>query len=316
MEAGRAAARGLRSVFPGMPFAVAGIADGGEGTLEAVMSAREGRIVTVEVSGPYGKPVSAQYGICGDLAIVEIARAAGLNLSDPAERNPVIATTYGVGELIADALGRGARRFMIGLGGSATNDAGIGMLQALGWRFLDARGREIERGAGAESAGRVRMVDDSGIVSGVRESSFTVACDVTASLTGPLGATYVFGPQKGLRHEDLAKVDGWLGSFARVSAAHSGSDLSEEPGAGAAGGLGYAFRSYLGARMEPGIEMVLDAIGFDELLEEASLVITGEGRLDRQTCMGKAPSGVLRRAAARGIPDHIFSTLFHVLREW
>lgn len=301
-EVGAAAARGLRSVCPEVSYAVVGIADGGEGTLEAIVGSMGGEMVEVSVIGPYGQTVEARYGLCGDMAVIEMAEAAGLTLTDLAERNPEVATTYGVGQLVADALGRGVSRLMIGLGGSATNDGGIGMLQALGYRFFDAWGEKIERYCGASGAGRVCTVDDSDVLSGVKEVEFIAACDVTAPLTGPDGATYVFGPQKGADGASLRRMDGWLKSFAQASARYNGCDVSHIPGTGAAGGLGFAFLSYLGGMLRPGVEMVLDAIGFDDLLEDAKVVVTGEGRLDRQTCMGKAPCGVLKRAQRAGVP--------------
>lgn len=301
-EAGMAAARGLRSVRPGVSYAVVGIADGGEGTLNTIVGSVGGELIAVSVVGPYGHTVEARYGLCGDMAVIEMAEAAGLTLTDPSERNPEVATSYGVGQLVADALGRGVRRFMIGLGGSATNDGGIGMLQALGYDFYDAGGDKIERYCGASGAGRVRTVQDQDVIPGVKEAEFNIACDVKAPLTGPAGATYVFGPQKGADGGSLRRMDGWLKSFARASARYHGCDVSHIPGTGAAGGLGFAFMSYLGASLRPGIDMVLDAIGFDDLLEDAEVVITGEGRLDRQTCMGKAPCGVLKRARRAGVP--------------
>ncbi|MDE6395998.1 MAG: glycerate kinase [Muribaculaceae bacterium] len=300
LEVGEAAARAVEAVMPGMRYEVVPVADGGEGTVEAVVSALNGEFVTARVTGPLGEPVDAVYGVCGDTAVIEMAAASGLPLVPAERRNPWLTTSYGTGELIRDALGRGCRKFLVGIGGSATNDAGIGMLTALGFRFLDKDGNEV--GPGGGEAGRIATIDETGVAPALRESRFTVACDVTNPLTGPNGASHVFGPQKGADPEMVGKLDEGLAAFARIVAQTKGIDLSERPGAGAAGGLGFAFLAFLGARLEPGIEMVLNAVGFDRSLEDAVLVVTGEGRLDSQTCMGKTPYGVLKRALAHGVP--------------
>ena len=300
LEVGRAAARAVKAVMPEMGCEIVPVADGGEGTVEAVVSALKGEFVTARVTGPLGEPVEAVYGVCGDTAVIEMAAASGLPLVPTERRNPWLTTSFGTGELIRDALGRGCRRFLVGIGGSATNDAGVGMLMALGFRFYDADGREVGRGGG--EVGRIVAVDESGIVPSLKESEFIVACDVTNPLTGLNGASHVFGPQKGADPAMVDKLDACLEEFARVIAGAKGNDFSTRPGAGAAGGLGFAFLAFLGARLEPGIEMVLNAVGFDKTLEDGFLVVTGEGRLDSQTCMGKTPYGVLKRALARGIP--------------
>lgn len=300
LEVGEAAAKAVKSVMPEIGYKVVPVADGGEGTVDAVVSALNGEFVTARVTGPLGTPVDAVYGVCGDRAVIEMAAASGLPLVEPAKRNPWVTTTYGTGELIRDALGHGCRRFLVGIGGSATNDAGIGMLTAIGFRFLDKDGREVGRGGG--EAARIVAIDTAEVDPALRESEFTVACDVTNQLTGPNGASHVFGPQKGADSEMVGRLDRALESFARVVAKTKGQDLSDHPGAGAAGGLGFAFLAFLNARLEPGIEMVLNAVDFDRSLEDAALVITGEGRLDHQTVMGKTPYGVLKRALNRDIP--------------
>lgn len=299
-EVGEAASRGVKNVFPEAQTVVVPVADGGEGTVEAVVGATGGRIVTARVTDPLGGKIDAPYGISGDTAIIEMAAASGLPLVPQEKRNPWVTTSYGTGELICDALRRGCRKFLVGIGGSATNDAGTGMLRALGFRFLDREGREVGDGGGA--TGEIVAVDSAHVLPELSEASFTVACDVTNPLTGPTGASRVFGPQKGADPRMVEALDAALASFARVVAGSKGADLSMQPGAGAAGGLGFAFISFLGATLEPGVEMVLDAIGFDRLLQGAALVFTGEGRLDSQTPMGKTPAGVLRHASRCGVP--------------
>lgn len=309
LEVGEAAARGVQKARQEAACEVVAVADGGEGTVEAIVSALKGRLINVKVSDPLGRSILATYGLCGETAVIEVAAASGLPLLEATERNPWLTSSRGTGEVIRDALLRGCRRFMVGLGGSATNDAGLGMLQALGYRFLDADGKEVGEGGG--ETGRVVTIDDSQAMQELKEAKFTVACDVTNPLTGAQGASRVFGPQKGADAEMVEKLDKNLASFAAVTEKflHSSGlykqekmDFANRPGAGAAGGLGFAFLAFLGAEMKPGIEMVLDAVGFAERLEGASLVITGEGRLDRQTCMGKTPYGVLKYAQRAGMP--------------
>lgn len=300
VQVGEAAARAVREVMPDKQFKVVPVADGGEGTVEAVVSALGGELVSAEVSDPLGVAVTAAYGLCGETAVIEMSAASGLPLVPEEKRNPWVTSSYGTGELIRDALTRGCRRFFIGIGGSATNDGGVGMLRALGFKFLDKNGREI--GAGGGETGRVVTIDTSGVMPELAEASFTVACDVNNPLIGFNGASRVYGPQKGADEHMVEQLDACLTSFAHVVAETVGEDLSDYPGTGAAGGLGFAFLVFLGATLEPGIDMVLDAIGFDSLLEDAFLVITGEGKLDLQTCMGKTPYGVLQRASSRGVP--------------
>lgn len=299
-QVGEASARAVKTVMPDSCFDIIPVADGGEGTVEAVVSVLGGKLVSVEVFDPLGHPVVAVYGICGETAVIEMSAASGLPLIPEEKRNPWITSSYGTGQLILDALTKGCRKFLIGIGGSATNDAGVGMLCALGFRFLDKEDKEIGMGGG--EIGRIVAIDTSRVVPELAESSFTVACDVKNPLIGFTGASYVYGPQKGADKYMVEKLDHCLSSFAKVVANMIGEDLSFRPGTGAAGGLGFAFLVFLGAVLEPGIDMVLDAIGFDYRLEDALLVITGEGRLDFQTCMGKTPYGVLQRAKARGVP--------------
>lgn len=290
-----------RGVYDADPFAEVvkvAVGDGGEGTMDALIETMGGRRVSVEVSDPLRRPCKAEYGILNDglTAVVEMSSASGLTLLSPEERNPMRTSTYGTGQMIADALDRGCRRFLIGIGGSATNDGGMGMLRALGYRFLDAEDNELP-GTGASLAD-VFSIDDSGVLHGVHESEFIVACDVDSPLYGPKGAAYVFAPQKGADPEMVRSLDEGLRHYAEVVS----SSAATVPGAGAAGGLGYAFVTFLGARLRRGADMVLDALCFDKIIEGADLVITGEGRLDSQTLAGKTPYAVLQRACKQGIP--------------
>lgn len=299
-EAGDAAAQGVASAGAGWESEVVSIADGGEGTVEALVDALDGRIACARVPGPLGEPVEARYGICGDTAVLEISSACGLTLIPKEARNPEKTSTYGVGMLIQDAMDKGCRKFKIGLGGSATNDAGVGMLRALGFRFLDSAGNEIGDNGG--EVGRIVSIDFAQKDPRLSQCEFIIACDVTNPLCGPDGASLIFGGQKGADSDMQKRLDDSLKSFAEVVKLSIGKDCSAVPGAGAAGGLGFAFIAFLGACLVPGIDMVLDAVAFDSRLRNVNLVITGEGKIDRQTCMGKAPSGVLRRALRAGVP--------------
>ena len=278
------------------------VADGGEGTMDALQQTLGGRKVTLAVSDPLGRPVDASYVILDDglTAVLEMSAASGLPLLTPEERNPSKTSTLGTGELIRDAIAHGCCKFLVGIGGSATNDAGMGMLHALGYRFMDAEGNQLPPVGG--SMIRVASIDASAVDPVLSEVEFVVACDVTAPLYGLSGAAYVFAPQKGADAAMVKALDEGLRHFAAVSAAAMGYDYATMEGSGAAGGLGYAFRQFLGARLERGVEMVLDAIHFDDMIRGADLVITGEGRVDSQTLTGKTPYGVAQRAQRQGIP--------------
>ena len=296
VAAGRAAAEGIRRACPTATCVVRPLADGGEGTVAALADGLGGRLVDVAVTGPYGARVTARYALVpGDTAVLEMASAAGLPLAPPDARNPLVATTYGVGEMINDALRRGARHFIIGIGGSATNDGGAGLLQALGYRLLDAHGAELPRG-GAALAALARIVPPDVPVGG-GGCSFRIACDVDNPLCGPRGASAVFGPQKGATPEMVRALDAALAHFAAVAGA---TEAAAVPGAGAAGGLGFAFKAFLGAALVPGVELILDATQLAAHVADADVVVTGEGRLDGQTVMGKAPIGVARLAQRFG----------------
>ena len=294
--------RAVLGIYPSCQVVKVNVADGGEGTMDALQQTLGGRKVTLSVSDPLGRPVNASYVILDDgiTAVLEMSAASGLPLLAPEERNPSKTSTLGTGELICDALAQGCRKFLVGIGGSATNDAGMGMLHALGYRFKDASGNELSPVGG--SMVQVASIDASSRHPELSDAEFIVACDVKAPLYGPDGAAYVFAPQKGADKVMVEALDEGLRHFSSVCAEAMGYDCSALEGSGAAGGLGYAFRQFLGARLERGVEMVLDAIHFDDMIRGADLVITGEGRVDSQTLTGKTPYGVAQRALSQGIP--------------
>lgn len=293
---------GVRRVLPHCEVRKVSVADGGEGTVDALVEMLDGEYVTPTVADPLMRPIKARYGIVDDgcMAVMEMSAASGLPLLSPEERNPLKTTTYGTGEMIADALMRGCRKFLVGIGGSATNDAGVGMLRALGFRFFDSEGQELI--GGGEILECIETIDDSAVMEELCEATFTVACDVTNPLYGPRGAAYVFAPQKGADEAMVERLDAGLRNFAEAVERYNGERIATLPGAGAAGGLGGGFKALLGARLERGVEMVLGAMRFDDIIADCDLVITGEGRLDAQTVMGKTPSGVLCAAQRRNIP--------------
>ncbi|MGI5877654.1 MAG: glycerate kinase [Christensenellales bacterium] len=279
------------------------LADGGEGTVEALVAATGGAVRVSRVSGPLGEPVEARWGILGDgvTAVIEMAEASGLTLVPEGRLNPMLTSTYGTGELIREAVAAGCSRLLMGIGGSATNDGGAGMAQALGFRLLDAAGGELPRGGGSLHA--LDRIDVSVFDAAMyRDVSVRVACDVTNPLCGPEGASAVYGPQKGADREMVARLDANLYHFARILMRDLGADVLALPGGGAAGGLGAGLAAFLGASLEPGIDVVLETVGFDRRIQGADWIITGEGRTDGQTLFGKVPLGVARRAAAAGIP--------------
>lgn len=280
VEANQAAAEGIRAVRPDAEIVQVAVSDGGEGFLEAFHAAIGGEMVIIGVRDPLMRRISARYLLKGDTAVIEMAQACGLTLLSADERNPLLATSYGVGQLVADAVRRGARHIIVGLGGSATSDAGIGMIRAL----IDAFAPH-------------GTWDD---VQALRPVRFTIASDVQNPLCGANGAAHVFAPQKGATPEMVSRLDARARRFAEVSARHFGYDRSQQPGAGAAGGLGYAFLQYLDADCQPGIRLLLDALHFRELISDATLIVTGEGSADSQTLMGKLPMGILQQS--HGIP--------------
>ena len=300
-DAGVAFAEGWRSQMPDAEFQHFVVADGGEGTVEAIVDALGGEVVKVQVSDPLGRKIETSYGIAGETAILEMAAASGLPLLTAEERNPWATSTLGTGEMIMDAIARGCRKFLVGIGGSATNDAGVGMLQAMGFRFYDANGELITQGCGG-ILGSIARIDDSLVSAAVKESQFTVACDVDTPFCGPEGAAPVFAPQKGADAEMVKRLDKGMASFAKVITEKYAINIVPVAGAGAAGGMGGAFRAFLGATLKKGIDMVLDAIDFDTTIQGANLVITGEGKVDFQTAKGKTAAGVLNRAKKQHIP--------------
>lgn len=307
MEAGYAAMEGVTAAIPDAEVYVRPLADGGEGTVEALADGMGGRIHSVTVTGPLGAPVECSYCIIEKekTAIIEMSGAAGITLIPAARRNPLYTTTYGVGETIKDALKKGCRKFIIGIGGSATNDGGIGMLQALGYGFYDASGNEAVYGA--DGLKNLAVIEDNNAMPELKESEFFVACDVTNPLCGENGCSAIYGPQKGADPQMVELMDGWMQKYAELAEKSFPKADRNCPGTGAAGGLGFAFLSFLNAVLEPGISIVLRETKLEHYIKDSELVITGEGRLDGQTAMGKAPAGVAGLAKKYEKPVIAFS---------
>ena len=307
LEAGEAAREGILRAYPDAEVAVFPVADGGEGTMEALVTACSGEWIGITVSDPLGRPIKARYGYLphNKTAIIEMAEAAGITRISAEERDPMKTTTYGVGEMIADAITRGCRRFIVGIGGSATNDGGVGMLRALGFSFADRFGEPI--GYGAEGLSALASIELSSGRRELTECSFLVACDVKNPLCGELGCSTVYGPQKGASAEQIKDMDEWLKNYARLTGEVIPSADPNFAGAGAAGGMGFALMSYLGARLVSGVELVLGEIGAEREIALSDVVITGEGRLDGQSCMGKLPVGVATVAKKYNKPCLAFS---------
>lgn len=293
---------GFQEIYPDAEYVKLPVADGGEGTVEAMVAATQGRLVQVTVTGPLNKPVDAFYGLSGDerCAFIEMAAASGLEIVPPACRNPLLTTTWGTGELIRHALDAGVQQIIIGIGGSATNDGGAGMVQALGGKLLTADNQQIASGGGALE--QLARIDLSELDSRLADCRIDVACDVTNPLTGPEGATAVFGPQKGATAEMIVRLDRALAHYARIIQRDLAVDVLHLEGGGAAGGMGAALYAFCGARLRPGIEIVTDALHLAELVADADLVITGEGRIDSQTIHGKVPVGVAKVAQRYNVP--------------
>lgn len=293
VDAGNAIKEGVLEVCPDAEVVVKPLADGGEGTIEALVEGMKGTEYKIEVHGPLGKKVTASYGIIEEgekTAIIEMAQAAGITLVSKQERNPLYTTTYGVGEIIKDAIHRGCRKFIVGIGGSATNDAGVGMMQALGYKFYDIDGNLL--GLGGQILDKIHRIDQTEALKELSECSFKVACDVDNLLYGKNGASYIYGPQKGATEEIVKILDNGLINLSKVV----NNTYENTPGAGAAGGLGYGFMTFLGGKLESGIDIILKEINLEEDIKDADVVVTGEGRLDAQTIMGKAPIGVAKLA--------------------
>lgn len=298
----RAIADGWGAVYPEAEFDLAPMADGGEGTVDAMTAAMGGVKRSISVSGPLGDPVTATYGVLdnGATAIIEMASASGIEHVPPKRRDPRIASTRGTGELIRDALEHGAMRLIVGIGGSATNDAGAGMAQALGYSLRDAAGAELPPGGAALA--RLACIDAAGRHPRLAHVTVRVACDVQTTLCGPQGASHLFGPQKGATPAAAEELDAALNHFADVAQTQLGASILTIPGGGAAGGLGAGLVAFAGARLESGVALVADVCGLSARIARANLVITGEGRLDEQTLHGKTPAGVARLARERGVP--------------
>ena len=296
LEAGEAIKSGVLKAMPEAEVCVRPLADGGEGTVEALALGMGGELKTVEVTGPLGEKVNCLYGILEEskTAIVEMSGAAGITLVSDELRNPLHTTTYGVGEVIKDAIANGCRHFIVGIGGSATNDGGIGMLQALGYGMLDKDGNQVP--FGAKGIKEIVTITDDQVIPELKECSFRIACDVTNPLCGERGCSAVYGPQKGATPEMVKEMDAWLSDYAKLVAAKYKSADAEYPGTGAAGGMGFAFLAYTNAVLESGIKIILEETKLEDYVKDADIVVTGEGRLDGQTAFGKAPIGVAKIA--------------------
>lgn len=296
MEAGYAISEGIRRADANAEVIVRPLADGGEGTVDALVCGMNGVIQNVMVTGPLGTPVSCEYGIIeqSKTAVIEMSGAAGITLVPKEKRNPLYTTTYGVGEVIRDAISKGCRRFIVGIGGSATNDGGIGMLQALGYGFLDKEGKQVP--FGAYGLGLLDSINTDYVIPELAECEFRIACDVTNVLCGEQGCSAVFGPQKGADPSMIMQMDRWLDYYADLAREQFPKANPQQAGTGAAGGLGFAFLTFTNAVLESGIKIVLDETRIEHYIQDADIVITGEGCLDGQTVMGKAPIGVAKLA--------------------
>lgn len=306
-EAGNSAAEGIRRVYPDAQIEVRPLADGGEGTVEALTLGCAGQLTTVTVTGPLGKPVSCQYGIVDSTrtAIIEMSGAAGITLVSDTERNPLYTTTYGVGEVIRDAITKGCRHFIVGIGGSATNDGGAGMLQALGFGLLDKNGNPVPFGAmGLEVLDKITT---DNVLPELKDCTFRIACDVTNTLCGEQGCSAIFGPQKGATPTMILQMDKWLAYYATLAREIFPHANPKAAGSSAAGGLGFAFMTFLNGTLESGIKIVLEETRLSDYIKDADIVVTGEGRLDGQTVMGKAPIGVAKIAKQFDKPVLAFS---------
>ena len=305
-QAGEAAKKGILRAVPDAEIVVRPMADGGEGTVDALAAGHEKEVVQADVQGPLGDPAKARYAILdGETAVMEMSAASGITMIPKEKLNPYKTSTYGVGQMIADALDRGCREIILGIGGSATNDGGAGMLQALGFELLDADGKQIP--LGAQGLEKLKTIRCDHAHQGLTACRIRVVSDVSNPLTGTQGASAVFGPQKGASPEMVRHLDQWLARYAETAAAAVADADPEYPGSGAAGGLGFALRTFLHAELMPGVDLVLDFTGMEEIVKDADILITGEGQIDRQTVMGKAPSGIAKLGKKYRIPVLAFS---------
>lgn len=302
LEAGRAAQEGIHQLFPECETEIIGIADGGEGMLSVMQNVLGGTTHTIRAHHPLMEVIETSYGIStdGTTAFIEMATISGLPLIDKEQRNPMKTTTYGTGELIKDALEKGCTRFIIGIGGSATNDAGTGMLQALGFRFLDINGNLL--GQGGEILEKIAQVDTQEVHPSLKNAHFIVACDVQNPFYGPEGAAYIYARQKGADEQMITALDNGLRSFAHVIQETTGKDIALIPGSGAAGGMGGGMMAFLDAELKSGADLLLDICRFEERIANVDLIITGEGRIDHQSLMGKIPGKILEAGMRKGIP--------------
>lgn len=300
IEAANAIKKGILSVDNKSDVIIMPLADGGEGTVEALVQGMNGEEKVISVTGPINEKVNATYGILKETntAIIEMAQASGLPLVPAELRNPLNTTTYGVGEIIKEAIEKGCRNFIVGIGGSATNDCGVGMLQALGFEFYDENDNLVE--LGGKVLNQIKRIKTDNKLKELDECNFKIACDVNNPLYGENGAAYIYGPQKGATKEIVKELDKGLKNFAEVVKKNLGKDIAHIEGAGAAGGLGFGFLGFLNSKLESGIKIILDEIKLEEVVKDADIVITGEGRLDNQTAMGKAPIGVAKLAKKHG----------------
>lgn len=307
IEAGQAIAEGIRKADAKADVVIRPLADGGEGTVEALVCGMNGTLQHVKVTGPLGEPVVCEYGIIDETktAVIEMSGAAGITLVPDAKKNPLYTTTYGVGEVIRDAIEKGCRRFIVGIGGSATNDGGIGMLQALGYGFLNKDGQQVP--FGAIGLKELETITDTYVLPELAECEFKIACDVTNPLCGENGCSAVYGPQKGANPSMIMEMDKWLRYYAALAREKFPKANPNEPGTGAAGGLGFAFLTFTNAVLESGIKIVLEETKLESFVKDADVVVTGEGRLDFQTAMGKAPVGVAGLAKKFDIPVLAFA---------
>ena len=300
LEAGDAIKCGVLKAIPNAEVFVSPLADGGEGTVEALTKGMGGTLESVEVTGPLGEKVDCIYGILREskTAVMEMAGASGITLVPDEKRNPMNTTTYGVGEVIKDAIAKGCRHFIVGIGGSATNDGGIGMLQALGYGMLDRNGNQVS--FGAKGLKEIVKITDDQVIPELKECSFRIACDVKNTLCGELGCSAVFGPQKGADEAMIIQMDKWLSEYAKMTSEKYEKADATYPGTGAAGGMGFAFLAYTNAVLESGIKIILEETKLEDYVKDADVVVTGEGRLDGQTVFGKAPIGVAKIAKKYG----------------
>jgi len=307
IEAGQAIAEGIKKADAKAEVVIRPLADGGEGTVEALVCGMNGTLQHVKVTGPLGEPVVCEYGIIDETktAVIEMSGAAGITLVPDTKKNPLYTTTYGVGEVIRDAIEKGCRRFIVGIGGSATNDGGIGMLQALGYGFLNKDGQQVP--FGAIGLKELETITDTYVLPELAECEFKIACDVTNPLCGENGCSAVYGPQKGADPSMIMEMDKWLRYYAALAREKFPKANPNEPGTGAAGGLGFAFLTFTNAVLESGIKIVLEETKLESYVKEADVVVTGEGRLDFQTAMGKAPVGVAGLAKKFDIPVLAFA---------